>query len=524
MPLPSRSIGFRLNLLLVLVVTTVLAISGVYSYLSLQTELELRFHAQQAAVAGRLQPSLAAALWNFDTTQTAALLDAELKASEVLAIEVYQRAQDKSFLFCAQRKPGGAAERLSLADGLTMRVPIFWRAEGAGSSRGSQSGEIGYALVRFSRAAIDELLWRQLSGKIAEILTLNVLLWLLLSLTVDRVVLHPLRQLLQAFTDLANEAEVTTLKAERQDEFGAVVRAFNHIETKLVSDIERRKQAEAELRSEHAKSTYALQELQRTQASLVQAEKMASLGGLVAGVAHEINTPVGIAVTSASFLLEESRKLDAEFAAGQIRKSAVAHFIATAQESSQLVLSNLERAANLVQSFKQVAVDETSDSRRVFDLQQYIGEVLTSLRPKFKKTAISVQLDCAGNIAMDTFPGGLAQVLTNLLMNSLMHAFDAGSSGLISIVALRDGDTVQIECSDNGKGIAAEHLAQIFDPFFTTKRGHGGTGLGLNIVYNIVTQRLGGEIHVASQLGAGTRFTIRIPAVAPVTGSEEDKA
>ena len=515
MPLPSRSIGFRLNLLLVLVVTTVLAISGVYSYLSLQTELELRFHAQQAAVAGRLQPSLAAALWNFDTTQTAALLDAELKASEVLAIEVYQRAQDKSFLFCAQRKPGGAAERLSLADGLTMRVPIFWRAEGAGSSRGSQSGEIGYALVRFSRAAIDELLWRQLSGKIAEILTLNVLLWLLLSLTVDRVVLHPLRQLVQAFTDLANEAEVTTLKAERQDEFGAVVRAFNHIETKLVSDIERRKQAEAELRSEHAKSTYALQELQRTQASLVQAEKMASLGGLVAGVAHEINTPVGIAVTSASFLLEESRKLDAEFAAGQIRKSAVAHFIATAQESSQLVLSNLERAANLVQSFKQVAVDETSDSRRVFDLQQYIGEVLTSLRPKFKKTAISVQIYC---------PGGLAQVLTNLLMNSLMHAFDAGSSGLISIVALRDGDTVQIECSDNGKGIAAEHLAQIFDPFFTTKRGHGGTGLGLNIVYNIVTQRLGGEIHVASQLGAGTRFTIRIPAVAPVTGSEEDKA
>lgn len=198
MPLPSRSIGFRLNLLLVLVVTTVLAISGVYSYLSLKTELELRFHAQQAAVAGRLQPSLAAALWNFDTTQTAALLDAELKASEVLAIEVYQRAQDKSFLFCAQRKPGVAAELLSLADGLTMRVPIFWRAEGAGSSRGSQSGEIGYALVRFSRAAIDELLWRQLSGKIAEILTLNVLLWLLLSLTVDRVVLHPLRQLLQA--------------------------------------------------------------------------------------------------------------------------------------------------------------------------------------------------------------------------------------------------------------------------------------------------------------------------------------
>lgn len=520
MPIHSRSIGFRLNLLLILVVTAVLAVSGVYSYHGLQTELESRFLAQQQAVAGRLQPSLAAALWNFDATQTAALLDAELKAPEVLAIAVYQQDLDKAFLFQERRKPGVGA--VSAGDRLVMRLPIYWRIKSADSGRDNPNSEIGHAVVRFSRAAIDELLWRQLSAKIAEILVLNVLLWLLLSLTTERVVLRPLRQLVQAFTDLANETEATTLKAERQDEFGAVVQAFNRIETKLVSDIERRKQAEAELRREHAKSTYAFQELQRTQASLVQAEKMASLGGLVAGVAHEINTPVGIAVTSASFLLEESRKLDAEFAAGQIRKSAVTQFIATAQESSQLVLSNLERAANLVQSFKQVAVDETSDSRRVFDLQQYIGEVLASLRPRFKKTAIDVQLDCAANITMDTFPGGLAQVLTNLLMNSLTHAFDADARGEITIKAARDGELVQIECSDNGKGISAEHLPQIFDPFFTTKRGHGGTGLGLHIVYNIVTQRLGGDIQVASQPGAGTRFTIRIPAVAPAAGGEED--
>ncbi len=517
-----RSIGFRLNVLLILVVTAVLAVSGIYSYRSLQSELESRFIAQQREVSGRLQLGLAAALWELNDIQTGALLDAELKAPEVLAIAVYLRHDPvRPFLLRDKRSPGVAGAAGAAGDKLALRLPITWRTHGLG--RSNPYSEIGHAVVRFSRAGIDELLWRQLSAKVAEILLLNILLSVLLSLTIGRVVLRPLRQLVQAFTQLAEEAEVTTLKAQRQDEFGSVVHAFNRIETKLVSDIERRKQAEAELRREHAKSTYAFQELQRTQASLVQAEKMASLGGLVAGVAHEINTPVGIAVTSASFLLEESRKLDTELAAGQIRKSAVTQFIATALESSQLVLSNLERAANLVQGFKQVAVDETSDSRRVFDLQQYIGEVLASLRPRFKKTAITVQLECAANIAMDTFPGSLAQVLTNLLMNSLIHAFDADDSGTITIKAARDGDRVWIECCDNGKGISPEHLPQIFDPFFTTKRGHGGTGLGLHIVYNIVTQRLGGDIQVASQPGSGTCFTIRLPVVAPAASGEEAK-
>jgi signal transduction histidine kinase len=189
-------------------------------------------------------------------------------------------------------------------------------------------------------------------------------------------------------------------------------------------------------------------------------------------------------------------------------------FISAISEGAVLVQSNAERAAHLVQSFKQVAVDEISEQRRDIDLNTYIGEVLTSLRPKYKNTRIKVGCSCPEGVVMDTYPGLLAQVLTNLITNALVHGFDEGAEGEIAIRAwVEGGDWVNIECANSGKPISAEDLPKIFEPFFTTRRSSGGTGLGLNIVFNIVTQKLGGTIAVASAVGEQTKFTVRIPRV-----------
>jgi signal transduction histidine kinase len=249
--------------------------------------------------------------------------------------------------------------------------------------------------------------------------------------------------------------------------------------------------------------------------SLVQAEKLAALGSLVAGIAHEINTPLGIALTSASLLSEETRQFSGRVESGAVKKSDLQQFLRVTRESTSLILGNAERAASLVHSFKQVAVDQTSEARREFDLAQYIDEVIDSLRPKFKRTPIRVVNDCPRDIRVDSYPGAVAQIVTNLLLNALIHAFNETQSGQFQISAQLNGRNVKLCFADDGRGIGPEHLSRIFEPFFTTRRGAGGTGLGLHIVYNIVTKRLGGHIEVESEPGQGTRFTLTLPLQAP---------
>jgi len=261
----------------------------------------------------------------------------------------------------------------------------------------------------------------------------------------------------------------------------------------------------------------AFDELDEATDRLVQAERMAALGGLVAGVAHEINTPVGVSLTCATTLQESTRDIQRKLADGAIRKQDMTAYLETAAECSELITSNAQRAATLIQSFKQIAVDQTSEARRVFLLRPYIDEVLLSLRPNLKRTAMVVTVDCPGDIRMDTFPGPLSQVLTNLIMNAVTHAFDEGQAGNVTIEVQARDDNIVMAVRDNGRGIPPEHLTRVFDPFFTTRRGSGGTGLGLNIVYNIVTQTLGGDIRLRSTLDSGSEFTLTVPCIAPQT-------
>jgi len=285
-----------------------------------------------------------------------------------------------------------------------------------------------------------------------------------------------------------------------------------------IIDITERKRGELELRTLNQtlalqidETSAALSKLQVAQGQLVQAEKLASLGGLVAGIAHEINTPVGIGVTAASHLDNEVRAMDRAVAGGTLTKSQFERFRTSLAQSSDIILMNLRRAAELIQSFKRVAVDQSSDERRRIHLKAYFEEVLVSLRPKMKTTPHRIELDCPEELELDTIPGAWSQVLTNLVVNALSHAFEPGQPGLMRIRVDRFGEMLRVRFDDTGRGIPTENLAKIFDPFFTTRRGQGGTGLGLHIVFNLVHQTLGGSISVESAPGTGTCFTILLP-------------
>ena len=290
----------------------------------------------------------------------------------------------------------------------------------------------------------------------------------------------------------------------------------------IMSDITDRTMVEAAVLRAKEDAKKALGELRRTQEELIQAEKMAALGSLVAGVAHEINTPLGNTLTAASHLADQNKDLTAVLAEGKMRRSDLNQFIGLVGETTTLMLANLERAVELVQSFKQVAVDQTSGERRQFDLKGYIDEVLLSLRPRLRKTRHQVEVDCPRDIIVDGYPGALSQILTNFVLNSLLHAFGDDVSGHLAIsVSQPDPDWIELSYSDDGVGMSGELVGRVFDPFFTTRRGSGGSGLGLHIVFNLVTVSLGGNISVQSEPGAGTRFLVRFPRSAPVEAGNE---
>lgn len=273
-------------------------------------------------------------------------------------------------------------------------------------------------------------------------------------------------------------------------------------------------QLENRVQERTAELRQTLETLQRARDELVQAEKMASLGSLVAGVAHELNTPIGNALVSASALSDLSTEFGQRYARGDLRRSSLEEYVRQCQEGSMLTQRSLLRASELVQSFKQVAVDQSSERRRRFDLAATLHEIVETLRPNVKEQPWQIALDVPSGITMDSYPGPLGQVLINLVMNALLHAFEGRASGRVLLQAkVPEGGILVLSCQDDGCGIAPENMPRVFDPFFTTRLGQGGSGLGLSIVYQLVTQVLQGEISVQSSVGHGTVFTLRMPLV-----------
>ena len=516
------SIQSRLKLLFVVIVTLVLAISGTYTQYSLGKELESSNQRLRQGVLTRLQISLPSALWDLDKSKVDSIVEAEMLPPEVVAIRVYDtsvglfagkiRAADGKLVAVAPGpEPAGSPVEASL---------VF--QDGGSASASIRPVVVGKVVINFSRAQIDAALASELMRKVVEVLLLDIILVLALSLSL-RVVFEPLKQLRDGLFDLATRGtdEVEELPENRRDELGDVIRGFNQIQRRLKSTIARIREAEDAARRSAQETASALQDLRQTQESLLQAERLASLGSLVAGVAHEINTPVGIALTSASVLKAATDEVQAAVATNGVKRSEIMRYLETAAESARLIMNNAYRAAHLIHSFKQIAVDQTSEARRPFALKEYVEEIVSSLQPKLKKTPIRLTLSCPAEIVLDSYPGAFAQVITNLTLNCVEHAFEIDTPGHIQISARLDGEIVELHVNDDGKGISPDVLDRIFDPFFTTRRGQGGTGLGLNIVYNLIVKQFAGTIAVASTLGQGTHFTLRIPRVTPQEGSHE---
>jgi signal transduction histidine kinase len=266
------------------------------------------------------------------------------------------------------------------------------------------------------------------------------------------------------------------------------------------------------LRIEKERSEASLVELRNTQGQLVQAEKLASLGQLVAGVAHEVSTPLGLALTTTTALEGEINRLDATIQSGQVRRSELTQSIARLREGMKLLFSNHHRAADLVHSFKQVATDEADEERRSFEMRPWLCEIMSTLQPLLVRRGHQATVLCEDGIAVDSYPGALAQVIRNLALNAVIHAYPDGRIGEITIAVSRlDDERMQIIVSDDGIGIAEGDLAKVFDPFFTTRRDKGSTGLGLHIVFNLVVSTLKGQIDLASTPGQGTCVTLDLP-------------
>ncbi len=389
---------------------------------------------------------------------------------------------------------------------------------------------IGYTYIRASAKNLHHITVNAISITVA-ILVITLLVCLLLTLRLQRSVTRPIQKLItlvQRITLQKNysaRAEPTNIK-----ELDILGDAFNDMLDKIQEYMQAQAEAEEEHRRLHAsleekviQRTTALKEanqeliqtlekLHQFQRQLVQNEKMASLGDMVAGVAHEVNTPIGLGVTASTMMLDRLTTLEKAFESKTLKASTLSKFISEGQENLNIIYRNLNRAAELISSFKQVAVDQSSEDSRIFSFSQLMDEILLSLRPRLKKLPHDILVHCDESIYIKSKAGPINQIMINLIMNSVIHGFEFMEKGQIDIfVELVNDEKLKITYKDNGKGIPEHLRKRIFDPFVTTKRGQGGSGLGMHLVYNLITQGLNGAISITNEDELGVEFLIIFP-------------
>lgn len=484
-----RSVRLRLAALLMAVVTALTIAIGLWSFNMARVRLDESREQFKQELVHQLGQPMASAMWNFDRTAAAVLMDAKL-GNMVLSI----KALDPRGQLWLVREAAASADE---PDGETFRIALP-RVEGT---------DVGVLEVRWSDAQFEQTMRQTLRLLVVQVLLLNLFLLIVFWVGVDRLVFRRVRTLQVALDHAASRelaGDIVDLPVQAQDEFGALTQSINTITTRLRTELEAGLESEEEARE-------ALNSLQNAQEGLVRAEKMAALGSLVAGVAHELNTPIGNIVMVSSTQQERVAQFGQDAAANKLTRKGLEEFLSQSREGSDLIFNNATRAAELIQSFKQVAVDQTSERLRSFDLATHISDVLSVTSPVFSKKNVVIKRDLMGGIQMHTYPGPLSQVLTNLLANAVFHGFEAQPAGIITVSCRQRKDHAIIEVEDNGCGMPADVVDKIFDPFFTTKLGRGGTGLGLHISHNMVYGPLRGKMRVRSVPGQGTVFTMDLP-------------
>ncbi len=389
-------------------------------------------------------------------------------------------------------------------------------------------GQLRYGLsVRSIQDSASRLFYQNLRNNLPTLATLLLLIGGITGYFVYRIN-RRLTDLIGSSRRITHGNYDLVIEESGHDEITVLARQMNIMSRAIrerIGELERSEREirelhdDLKLRSEELSAT--LDNLETTQESLIQAEKLAGLGSVVAAVAHELNTPVGNALTVATRFHEKTDRFHQSVQEG-LRKSVLNAYLEDSRAAADMIHRNLDKAAELIASFKHVAVDQTSSQRRRFQLDDVIDDVLVTLRPGIRRENIVVDFQPGAAVEMDSFPGPLGQVITNLFNNAQAHAFDGQQEGRITIATKAvDDDQVEIHFADNGSGMTEEQLGKLFDPFYTTKLGKGGSGLGMHIVYNIVKSALCGYIFVESKPGEGTRYLLRLPRVVPAQENPE---
>lgn len=511
---PAASAGSRFAALVaLLIVVGGTLVSGAVGYIQYRRESEHSVERIEI-VLRQNEAALAAGLWDLDFAKVEAILSSLAGLADFDDVRVLPNDRLKEFW-------RGTLQR-GRADGKTGDAEVEIVHPIAMGSIGSQRrlGTITvHSRLATARREAWQSTWYAVTVVVGVAVATGLAVLLIFELLVGRRLRHLARELKRqdGRTDLHIAFPGRLL---RGDEFDRIADAFNGLGAEIATARRQEAAALAALTAHKEELERRVEErtssLMRARDDLVQSEKMAALGGLVAGVAHEINTPIGIALTAASTLAEETCGLAEAMARREAKRTQVERYLALAGETSSLLLANCNRAAELIRSFKLVAVDQTSDERRVLRLVDYMNEILRSLQPKLKKLAVTTRIEAEAELVVNSYPGAIGQIVTNLVMNSLAHAFEGRTAGTIVLRAHAvDEATIELVHADDGWGIPAEIRTKIFDPFFTTRRGRGGSGLGLHIVHNLVVQRLGGRLHCEDTPGGGATFVIQLPFDAP---------
>ena len=388
----------------------------------------------------------------------------------------------------------------------------------------------GYVYVRTTAEAYNAFVNYSVTVQIATLL-LIVIVAFLVAYRFGHVLSSPVQDMVLVLQGVARSRDYAS-RAKHCDvrEYNILIDAINVLLARMQEYVVKQQQSEQQhqelnsrLEEEVGQRTVALKEanteliqtlekLHQFQRQIVENEKMASLGDMVAGVAHEVNTPIGLGITASTMMLDRLVVLEQQFSDKTLKASSMKRFIEEGRENLNIIYRNLNRAADLISSFKQVAVDQSSEEARDINVKQLIEETLMSLRPRLKKVTHTIHIECNESLNVVSKAGPINQILINLIMNSLIHAFEGVENGQIDIIAaLTDDKKLKIIYRDNGSGIPNSIKKRIFDPFVTTKRGQGGSGLGMHLVFNLVTQALDGNIKLESEPDKGVEFTLSFP-------------
>ncbi len=506
----SIPIAWRIAISIVLASIVINGIStSVLIYLNYKEE-EKQFHTRVVEIQASHMTSLANALWHFDSKQINVQGEG---ISNLYYIGYVRISSDDDTLF-----EKGAVSNSPQDDHFMIPIEHTNRV-------------IGELEIGFARESILKNIIQSAEKIITMQIVAGLLLALLLLWRVHRIITRHLIDLNRQLEDKNNNEHhqfLTLNRANYSDELSAVVNSFNQLTEEIDLELKNKEAAQEELAETNSKLEQRVEErtqnlqdaidelhstlenLRSTQSQLIESEKLSSLGGMVAGVAHEINTPIGLCITTHSFITDLFKDMNERFQSGNISKQNFTDFMNSMEESVDILSKNLQRAAKLVKSFKHVSEDQAGEALRKFNLDEYLQEILSTLHPKLKMTKHVVNIRCSDTIDIEGYPGALSQVITNLVMNSLLHGFEDIEKGTITIEAEIQKDQVEILYTDDGIGLNKEAQVKIFEPFYTTKRGFGGTGLGMHLVYNLVSQTLQGSIQL-QQASQGCAFMITIP-------------